>query len=153
MWITSTSYNSSLRNRAVWLVLCFFFNCSGVPAKTILPPFFPPSGPITMMWSAILMTSMLCSMMITVLPLLTNRSITCNNCSMSWKLSPVVGSSRIYNVFHVSFSFNIVWLISILSIQKIYLTGYELLLRRGVSVYSSLQPALFLLAEKVILIC
>ena len=41
---------------------------SGVPVATIVPPPSPPSGPRSMIWSAHLMTSRLCSMTRTVLP-------------------------------------------------------------------------------------
>ena len=42
--------------------------CSGVPTATIYPPLRPPSGPRSITWSAVLMTSRLCSITITVLP-------------------------------------------------------------------------------------
>src|SRR5699024_6987692 len=41
---------------------------SGVPVATMRPPPSPPSGPRSMMWSAVLMTSRLCSMTTTALP-------------------------------------------------------------------------------------
>ena len=41
---------------------------SGVPVATARPPASPPSGPRSMTWSAVLMTSRLCSMTTTVLP-------------------------------------------------------------------------------------
>ena len=47
------------------------------PPPTISPPRAPPSGPRSMIQSAVLMTSRLCSMTITVLPLSTSRCSTC----------------------------------------------------------------------------
>ena len=41
---------------------------SGVPEAMTRPPSWPPSGPRSMTQSAVLMTSMLCSMITTVLP-------------------------------------------------------------------------------------
>ena len=49
-----------------------------------------------------LITSRLCSIIITVLPLSTSFSITFINIRMSSKCNPVVGSSNIYRVFPVS---------------------------------------------------
>src|SRR5207245_1245368 len=46
---------------------------SGVPLATTRPPCAPPSGPRSMMKSALLITSRLCSITITVLPTLTRR--------------------------------------------------------------------------------
>ena len=43
-------------------------SCSGVPAATIRPPAWPPSGPRSMIQSAVLITSRLCSTTSTVLP-------------------------------------------------------------------------------------
>ena len=48
------------------------------------------------------MTSMLCSMMSTVLPLFTSLFSTSINILISSKCKPVVGSSRMYKVFPVS---------------------------------------------------
>ena len=45
---------------------------SGVPFATKFPPPSPPSGPMSKIWSDDLITSMLCSMTRTVLPLSTN---------------------------------------------------------------------------------
>src|SRR5215207_6311556 len=55
-------------------------SCSGVPSKMTLPPLLPPSGPISMIQSAFLMTSRLCSITITVLPVSTSRLMT----SIKW---------------------------------------------------------------------
>ena len=54
--------------RPVWLVGCTATS-SGVPSATTVPPPEPPSGPMSMTQSAVLMTSRLCSMTMTVLPL------------------------------------------------------------------------------------
>ena len=54
--------------------LGFLATCSGVPCAMILPPLLPPSGPMSMMWSAHLMTLRLCSMIIMELPPLTSLS-------------------------------------------------------------------------------
>ena len=43
--------------------------CSGVPAATTVPPRSPPSGPRSMIQSAVLITSRLCSITSTVLPI------------------------------------------------------------------------------------
>ena len=67
---------------------------SGVPVATMRPPSSPPSGPRSMTQSAVLMTSMLCSMTTTVFPSLVKRCSTSSRWSISWKCSPVVGSSR-----------------------------------------------------------
>ena len=67
--------------------------CSGVPAATTWPPRAPPSGPRSMIQSAVLITSRLCSMTITVLPLSTSRWSTSSSFSTSAKWRPVVGSS------------------------------------------------------------
>ena len=45
---------------------------SGVPATTTVPPPLPPSGPMSMTQSALAMTSRLCSMTTTELPLSTS---------------------------------------------------------------------------------
>ena len=67
--------------------------CSGVPSATTRPPPLPPSGPMSMTQSAVLMTSRLCSMTITELPLSTSPDSTLISLLMSSKCSPVVGSS------------------------------------------------------------
>jgi ribosomal protein L17 len=54
----------------------------------------PPSGPRSMIQSAVLMTSRLCSMTTTVLPASRSRCSTASRCLTSWKCRPVVGSSR-----------------------------------------------------------
>ena len=54
----------------------------------------PPSGPRSMIQSAVLMTSRLCSMTSTVLPWSTRRDSTVSSLRMSSKCRPVVGSSR-----------------------------------------------------------
>ena len=58
------------------------------------PPSSPPSGPRSMIWSATLITSRLCSITTTVLPASTSRWSTSSSRWMSAKCSPVVGSSR-----------------------------------------------------------
>ena len=68
---------------------------SGVPSATIFPPFSPPSGPKSIIQSEFLITSKLCSITMTVLPLSTKRCRTSSNLSTSAKWRPVVGSSRI----------------------------------------------------------
>ena len=67
---------------------------SGVPSATIRPPRAPPSGPRSTIQSAVLMTSRLCSMTTTVLPVSTSRWRTWRSFSTSAKCRPVVGSSR-----------------------------------------------------------
>ena len=54
----------------IWPVYDFLTRatCSGVPCATMRPPASPPSGPRSMIQSACLMTSILCSMISTVLP-------------------------------------------------------------------------------------
>ncbi len=68
--------------------------CSGVPSATTIPPPAPPSGPMSITQSALLITSRLCSITMTVLPLSTNPWITRRSLVMSSKCRPVVGSSR-----------------------------------------------------------
>ena len=75
---------------------------SGVPAERRRPPLRPPSGPMSMIWSASLITSRLCSMISTVLPRSTSFCNTSIRMRISSKCSPVVGSSRMYMVFPVS---------------------------------------------------
>lgn len=58
----------------------------------------PPSGPMSTIQSEVLMTSRLCSMTMTVLPLSTRPLMTLSNLRMSSKCRPVVGSSRMYTV-------------------------------------------------------
>jgi len=65
---------------------------SGVPSATMVPPPAPPSGPMSMIQSDVLITSRLCSMTITVLPLSTRPLMTSSNLRMSSKCRPVVGS-------------------------------------------------------------
>ena len=62
--------SSGPRNRPVWLSATAA-TCSGVPSATTMPPPLPPSGPMSMIQSAVLITSRLCSMTMTVLPLST----------------------------------------------------------------------------------
>ena len=52
------------------------FRSSGVPSKSTSPPFFPPSGPRSIIQSARRMMSRLCSMMTTVLPASTSWQTT-----------------------------------------------------------------------------
>ena len=54
----------------------------------------PPSGPRSMIQSAVLMTSRLCSITSTVLPRSTSRCSTSSSTRTSSKCRPVVGSSR-----------------------------------------------------------
>src|SRR5450830_795032 len=72
--------------------------CSGVPVAMMRPPLSPPSGPKSMTQSAFLIMSRLCSMTMTVLPLLVSSWRTPTSFSTSAKCRPVVGSSRMYNV-------------------------------------------------------
>ena len=67
----------------------------------IWPPPSPPSGPRSTTQSAVLITSRLCSITTTVFP---DRATVQHfeQCAMSWKCSPVVGSSRMYSVRPVS---------------------------------------------------
>ena len=67
--------------------------CLIVPVATTVPPPEPPSGPMSTTQSAHLMTSRLCSITMTVLPLSTRACRTCSSLEMSSKCSPVVGSS------------------------------------------------------------
>lgn len=71
---------------------------SGVPAATRSPPAAPPSGPRSIMWSALLITSILCSMMMTVWPWEIRRLNESISRFMSWKWRPVVGSSKMNRV-------------------------------------------------------
>ena len=66
---------------------------SGVPSATTVPPPEPPSGPMSMIQSAVLITSRLCSMTMTVLPLSTSECSTPSSFDTSSKCRPVVGSS------------------------------------------------------------
>ncbi len=96
---TSGYFSSTfLSHLAVWLVGCFA-TWAGVPVATTVPPPSPPSGPRSMMWSAHFITSRLCSIMMMVLP----RSMSWLNdfirVFMSWKCRPVVGSSKMNNVW------------------------------------------------------
>ena len=75
---------------------------SGVPVDSTMPPPRPPSGPMSIMWSANFITSRLCSIITTVLPLSTSFCSTFISIRMSSKCSPVVGSSRMYIVLPVS---------------------------------------------------
>src|SRR2546426_847987 len=75
---------------------------SGGPSATICPPSSPPSGPRSMIQSAVLMTSRLCSMTTTVLPASTRRCRTLSSRSTSAKCRPTVGSSKMYRVRPVS---------------------------------------------------
>ena len=66
---------------------------SGVPSATTRPPPLPPSGPMSITQSAVLITSRLCSITITVLPWSTRPVSTPSSLRMSSKCRPVVGSS------------------------------------------------------------
>ncbi|CAM5568536.1 hypothetical protein SALBM135S_06796 [Streptomyces alboniger] len=83
----------SRRNLPVWLAGTPATS-SGVPSATTRPPPLPPSGPMSTTQSAVLMTSRLCSMTMTVLPLSTRPERTVISLLMSSKCRPVVGSSR-----------------------------------------------------------
>ena len=52
--------------------LSFFTICSGVPTAIISPPPSPPSGPKSIIWSAVFIKSKLCSITIIVFPVSTN---------------------------------------------------------------------------------
>ena len=67
---------------------------STVPANTTSPPSVPARGPRSTTWSAIAITSGLCSTTSTVLPLSRNRSSRLFIRAMSWGCSPIVGSSK-----------------------------------------------------------
>jgi carboxyl-terminal processing protease len=67
---------------------------SGVPVATTWPPASPPSGPRSMRWSAVLMTSRLCSMTRSEPPASTSVRKAASSLLMSSKWSPVVGSSK-----------------------------------------------------------
>ena len=68
--------------------------CSGVPAATISPPSSPASGPRSMIQSAHLITSRLCSITIREWPASMSRWNNCNSIATSSKCRPVVGSSK-----------------------------------------------------------
>ena len=65
---------------------------------TTLPPFSPPSGPISITQSAHLIISILCSMMRIEWPRLIRASKHSSNFLISWKCKPVVGSSKMNSV-------------------------------------------------------
>ena len=69
---------------------------STVPSKTTSPPADPAPGPRSTTWSAIAMTSGLCSTTSTVLPLSRSRRRRPFIRSMSCGCSPIVGSSKTY---------------------------------------------------------
>ena len=81
--------------------LSFFIICSGVPVATISPPLSPPSGPKSIIWSAVFIKSRLCSITTIVFPVSTSLCRISTNLWTSAIWSPVVGSSNIYNVFPV----------------------------------------------------
>ena len=56
--------------------------------RRCVPPPSPPSGPMSMMWSAVLMTSRLCSMTTTVLPCSTSSCSTSSSLRVSSKCRP-----------------------------------------------------------------
>ena len=82
----------SRRNCPVWLSSAAAIS-SGVPVATTVPPPPPPSGPRSITQSAVLITSRLCSITMTVLPPSTSRPSTPSSLRMSSKCRPVVGSS------------------------------------------------------------
>ena len=65
----------------------------GCPRPPPCRPASPPSGPMSMIQSALLITSRLCSMTMTVLPWSTSRLSTSSSLRTSSKCRPVVGSS------------------------------------------------------------
>ncbi len=67
---------------------------STVPSKQRVPPPVPAPGPRSTTWSAIAITSGLCSTTSTVLPLSRRRSSSSFIRWMSWGCRPVVGSSK-----------------------------------------------------------
>ena len=71
-----------------------FATSSGVPVATMFPPLSPPSGPRSITWSAHFTTSRLCSMMTMLCPRRIRASKASSSFLMSWKCSPVVGSSK-----------------------------------------------------------
>src|SRR4029450_3309007 len=85
-------FNDGRRYCPVWLPGSSAI-LSGGPAPTISPPSSPPSGPRSMIQSAHLIISKLCSITITVLPALRSFIRTCSSFSISAKCNPVVGSS------------------------------------------------------------
>ena len=72
----------------------------------MFPPPSPPFGPRSMMWSATLITSKLCSITTTVSPLSTILFNIVNSFFISWECNPVVGSSNINKLFPVGFFCN-----------------------------------------------
>src|SRR5699024_1493895 len=91
-WHSDQDWSIGLRNRPV-CDAATSATSSGVPWATTWPPPRPPSGPRSMMWSALPMTSRLCSMTMTVLPLSTRPWRSISSFEMSSKCRPVVGSS------------------------------------------------------------
>ncbi len=86
--------SSTLRSACpVWLSATWA-TTSGEPWATIRPPPAPPSGPRSMIQSAVLTTSRLCSITTTVLPAAVKPWSTSSSLRTSSKCSPVVGSSR-----------------------------------------------------------
>lgn len=74
---------------------------SGIPVKTISPPYFPAFGPTSMMWSAHLIISAGAqSQLQNVLILSMPESF--SNFWISWKCKPVEGSSNTNKVFPLS---------------------------------------------------
>src|SRR5437879_4473860 len=65
--------SSARRNWPVYERSAWRASSSGAPVATTRPPSSPPSGPRSMIQSAVLMTSRLCSMITTVLPWSTRR--------------------------------------------------------------------------------
>ena len=66
------------------------------------PPESPPSGPKSIMWSHVFIRSKLCSITIIVFPVSTSLCKMFTSLWTSAMWSPVVGSSKIYNVFPVA---------------------------------------------------
>src|ERR1700737_76880 len=66
-------------------------SCLGVPSNMTLPPFVPPSGPMSMIQSAFLITLVLCSITITVLPAFTRRFMISSRRLISDLCKPVCG--------------------------------------------------------------
>src|SRR5258708_2237711 len=71
-----------------------FATASGVPDTTTSPPRPPPSGPKSIIQSAVLITSMLCSITSTEPPASISLRKDASSLLTSSKWSPVVGSSK-----------------------------------------------------------
>src|SRR5680860_1860992 len=99
--VSSLAGRTRRKNQPVWL-FSSSATSSGVPSEPRRPPSSPPSGPRSIIQSADLITSRLCSITATVLPESTKRCNTSSNLATSAKCNPVVGSSRMYRVSPVA---------------------------------------------------